>query len=86
MYIVRKIFNISSWLSFGRSRARSRCLGRFGLRGGLRGGVSLVMGAGAGLGSALATALPVNACSGSPPSDFLTSLKTLVSLMMVLAA
>src|SRR5262249_30790764 len=55
-------------------RARSRRRRR-------RGGTALIAGAVEGFGSALATVLEVKAPSGSLPSDFFTSLKTLVSLI-----
>src|SRR5207253_3953985 len=77
-YIVRKIFSISSRLSFGSSR--SRCFGGFaGFR--TAGETGLMTVTGAGLGSALATDLAVKDFSGSSPSVFLTSLRTLVSLI-----
>jgi|SRR5689334_14692123 len=79
MYIVRKIVNISSALT-------RVCCCRFGLprrRAGLGAGAAFKMGEGAGFGfgSAFATDFAVKAPSGRL-SDFLTSLRTLVSLMM----
>src|SRR5689334_39841 len=83
MYIVRKIFNISSGLTCG------CCLG-FALprrRDGLGDGAAFKIGecAAAGFGSAFATDFEVKAPSGRP-SDFLTSLRTLVSLMIAVAS
>src|ERR1043166_5613687 len=79
MYIVRKIFNISSG-------ATCICGCRFGLprrRDDLGAGAAFKIGddTGFGLGSAFATDLDVKEPSGRL-SDFLTSLRTLVSLMM----
>src|SRR5215813_1192361 len=75
--MVRKIFNISSRLSFGSSR--SFCFARFG---GFRGAGGFSTVTAAGLGSAFATVLAVKTFSGKPPSVFFTSLRTLVSLMI----
>src|SRR5215471_9683772 len=79
MYIVRKIFNISSALT-------CVCCCRFGLprrRDGLGVGAAFKIGEGAGFGlaSAFATDFALKAPSGSSPV-FLTNLRTLVSLMM----
>src|SRR5262252_3092288 len=76
IYIVRNIFSISSRLSFGSSRVFD--FWGFGGRGA---GAGLM--AGAGRGSAFATAFAVKAAVGSSPSAFFTSLRTLVSLMIL---
>jgi hypothetical protein len=79
MYIVRKIFNISSGLirgcGWGLALPRRRA--------GLGDGAAFKIGeaTAAGFGSALATDFAVKAPSGRL-SDFFTSLRTLVSLMI----
>src|SRR5215471_14765213 len=77
VYIVRKICSISSRLSLGFSSDFV-----FGPTGLITGGTA----AGRGLGSASATGSAAKAFSGSSDSDFLTSLRTFVSLMKIVQA
>src|SRR5207253_10415813 len=68
---MRKIFSISARLGRGRSRGCAFP----------RAGTDLITGA--GFGSGFATALAVKALAGSSAPDFFTSLRTLVSLMLL---